>query len=131
MQQKLLPPNSQCMIVVNLPEAEATTAQEGEAKAVLQRTHKLKETPVRFLTDLDPDQRSKLKTALEELRERRAKGKLIGVRIGSALRLLYASYVRPRLVQRAATRLIIGLRGTSYEGLLPVAYRAPGETSSI
>ncbi|VDP67975.1 unnamed protein product [Echinostoma caproni] len=129
MQQRKLPPRSQCVIVVNLPEAEATDAQarldhdlqllrshmvtlfdgdevepaasirvkaafrlgkprqdnsprplkvvlqaESEAKAILQRTRKLKETPVRFLRDLDPDQRRKLKTALEELRERRAKG---------------------------------------------------------
>ncbi|VDP66528.1 unnamed protein product [Echinostoma caproni] len=66
-----------------------------------------------------------------------------------ASRLLYASHVRPRLeysgaatyhcttgklaklkrVQRAATRLVVGLRGTSYEGrlqatdLFPIAYR--------
>ncbi|VDP90288.1 unnamed protein product [Echinostoma caproni] len=66
-----------------------------------------------------------------------------------AFRLLYASHVRPRLgygsaatylctvgelaklerVQRAATRLVVGQRGTSYEGrlqatgLFPVAYR--------
>ncbi|VDP69552.1 unnamed protein product [Echinostoma caproni] len=120
MQQSKLPPKSQCLTVVNLPEAEATTARarldhdkqllrshmvtlsdgdevepaasirvkaafrlgkhrqdnsprplkvvlraESEVKAILQRTHKLKGTPVRFLRDLDPDQRSKLKTALE------------------------------------------------------------------
>ncbi|VDP66032.1 unnamed protein product [Echinostoma caproni] len=47
---------------------------EGEAKAILQRTRNLKGTPVRFLRDLDTEQHSKLKTALEELRERRAKG---------------------------------------------------------
>ncbi|VDP76360.1 unnamed protein product [Echinostoma caproni] len=66
-----------------------------------------------------------------------------------AFRLLYASHVRPRLeyggaatypcttgelaklerVQRAATRLVVGLRGTSYvcrlqaTGLFPIAYR--------
>ncbi|VDP92403.1 unnamed protein product [Echinostoma caproni] len=60
-----------------------------------------------------------------------------------ALRLLHASHVRPRLeyggaadeldklehVQRAAIRLVVGLRGTSYEGclqatgLFPIAYR--------
>ncbi|VDP76293.1 unnamed protein product [Echinostoma caproni] len=66
-----------------------------------------------------------------------------------AFRLLYASHVRPRLeyggaatylctadelaklerVQRTATKLVVGLRGTSYErrlqatGLCPVAYR--------
>ncbi|VDP66033.1 unnamed protein product [Echinostoma caproni] len=57
----------------------------------------------------------------------------------NAFRLLYASHVRPRLeyggaetypqtageldklerVQRADTRLVVGLRGTSYEGRLP------------
>ncbi|VDP82761.1 unnamed protein product [Echinostoma caproni] len=128
-QQRKLLPRSQCLIVVNLPEAEATTAQarmnhdlqllrlhmvtlfdgdevepaasisvkatfrlgklrqdnsprplkvvlraESQVKAILQRTYKLKGTPVRFLRDLDPDQCSKLKTALEELGERRAKG---------------------------------------------------------
>ncbi|VDP78852.1 unnamed protein product [Echinostoma caproni] len=129
MQQRKLPPRSQCLIVVNLPEAEATTAKarldhdqqllsshmvtlydgdevepaasirvkaafrlgkprqdnslrplkvvlraESGAEAILQRTHKLKRTPLRFLRDLDPNQRSKLKTTLEALRERRAKG---------------------------------------------------------
>ncbi|VDP74277.1 unnamed protein product [Echinostoma caproni] len=127
--QRKLPPRSQCIIVVNLPKAEATTTKdrlnhdlqllrlnmitlfdddevepaasvrvkaafrlgkprkdnnprllqlvlrvESEAKEILQQTHKLKETPVWFLSDLDPHQRSKLKTALEELSERRAKG---------------------------------------------------------
>ncbi|VDP73994.1 unnamed protein product [Echinostoma caproni] len=47
---------------------------ESEAKAILQQNHKLKGTPVRFLRDLDPDQRSKLKIALEELRESRTEG---------------------------------------------------------
>ncbi|VDP23389.1 unnamed protein product [Echinostoma caproni] len=67
----------------------------------------------------------------------------------NAFRLLYASHVIPRLeyggvatfsctagelaklerVQRAATRLVVGLRGASYEGryqatgLFPIAYR--------
>ncbi|VDP70191.1 unnamed protein product [Echinostoma caproni] len=129
MQQRKLPPRFQCLIVVNLPEAESTTVQarldhdlqllrshmvtlfdgdevelaasirvkaafrlgkprqdtsprplkvvlraESEAKAILQRTHKLRGTPVRFLRNLGPDQGSKSKTALEELRGRRAKG---------------------------------------------------------
>ncbi|VDP71367.1 unnamed protein product [Echinostoma caproni] len=129
MQQRKLPPRSQCIIVVNPTEAEATATQarldyhlqllrshmvtlfdgdevepaasirvnaafrlgkprqdnsprplkvvlraEGEAKAIFQRTHKLKGTPARFLKDLGSDQRSKMKTALEELMERRAKG---------------------------------------------------------
>ncbi|VDP77221.1 unnamed protein product [Echinostoma caproni] len=128
MQHRKIPPRLQCIIVINLPEAEATTAQArldhalqllrwymvtlfdgddvetaasirvkltfrlgkprqdnslrplkvvlrvgGETKAILQRTHKLKETPVRFLRDLDPDHCSKLKTALEEVTKRRAK----------------------------------------------------------
>ncbi|VDP93344.1 unnamed protein product [Echinostoma caproni] len=125
MQTRKHRPRSQCIIAVNLPEAEATTAQAGldhdlrlrwshmvtlfdggevepaasirveaalrpgkprqynsprplkvilraigEAKVKIQRTHNLKGTPLRFLRELDSDQRSKLKTALEELRER-------------------------------------------------------------
>ncbi|VDP21307.1 unnamed protein product [Echinostoma caproni] len=79
MQLRKLPPRSQCLIVVNLPEAEATTTQtrlDHDLQLLRSQvvTHKLKGTPVQFLRDLDPDQRSKLKTVLEELRERREKG---------------------------------------------------------
>ncbi|VDP27314.1 unnamed protein product [Echinostoma caproni] len=49
---------------------EVVLRAESVTKAILP---KLNGTPVRFLRDLDPDQRSKLKTALMELRERRAK----------------------------------------------------------
>ena len=45
-----------------------------EAQTILRRAPRLKGQPVRFLRDLSPDDREKLKTALNELRERRANG---------------------------------------------------------
>ena len=45
-----------------------------EAQLILRRAPRLKGQPVRFLRDLSPDDRAKLKTALNELHERRANG---------------------------------------------------------
>lgn len=46
------------------------------AKAVLHRAHRLKGNGVRILRDLSPEDRAKLRTALDELRDRRAAGEL-------------------------------------------------------
>ena len=45
-----------------------------EAQTILRRAPRLKGQPIRILRDLSPEDRSKLKAALEELRERRANG---------------------------------------------------------
>ena len=54
-------------IVLNSPD---------EVQTVIRRAHKLKGQPVRILRDLSPEDRIKLKTALDELRERRANGEM-------------------------------------------------------
>ena len=45
-----------------------------EASTIIQRTYRLKGLKARILRDLSPENRNQLKTALSELRERRANG---------------------------------------------------------
>lgn len=45
-----------------------------EAKSILKRTYRLKGKPIRILRDLSPEERMKLKGALDELRVRRENG---------------------------------------------------------
>ena len=49
-------------------------AAEREVEYILARTHRLKGLPVRVLRDLSPEDRARMKEAIQELREKRANG---------------------------------------------------------